>query len=184
MPLALACMDSVRHPWHQHASCIVEPHGRICLFERCAVGERCIPEKPNNVAPLSRPQPADIDHAKAVLAGMSITQHEGVSPEQMYTLPITGNQVRAVRWPVTAAGNKSWCLNAHSKCMPSCLPALPGLWAVNMVKRRRCKHEHRSNFFWCQSVLLSMSIYRNTASSTRRFWRSPRCFSIPRVDAM
>lgn len=51
-----------------------------------------IPDKPNHTKPQSRPAPAEVERAKAVLASMSIIKNEDATPEQLYVLPITSNQ--------------------------------------------------------------------------------------------
>jgi FAM183A and FAM183B related len=51
-----------------------------------------IPEKPNNIVPMSRPKASEVEKAKATLDSMSVFKHEDATPEELYVLPITANQ--------------------------------------------------------------------------------------------
>ena len=86
-------MQTLRQPPANYARSN-ESLARPCASESRSwrVAVVVIPDKPNHTKPQSRPAPAEVERAKAVLASMSIIKNEDATPEQLYVLPITSNQ--------------------------------------------------------------------------------------------
>lgn len=59
---------------------------------RCAFAVSMLPEKPNDMVPLSKPSIEEVTQAKKSLARLCILKHEDKTPQQRHVLPITAAQ--------------------------------------------------------------------------------------------